>query len=91
MTRNVRIDYTIKPDVALEDVKEAISEFVAGIASHHPDHRYVSFQYAEDPRRFVHVGEIVEERLKTSKLRHSSRNSPNPSERTALAVQKLRS
>lgn len=61
MTRNLRIDYTIKPDVDLGTVKEAISEFVVGIASHHPDHRYMSFQYASDPRRFVHVGEIVEE------------------------------
>src|SRR5690348_5731537 len=61
MTRNVRIDYTINPEVALEDVKDAIREFVAGIASHHPDHRYSSFQYASDPRRFVHVGEIVED------------------------------
>lgn len=61
MTRNLRIDYTIKPDVDLNAVKEAISEFIAGIASHHPDHRYTSFQYASEPRRFVHVGEIVEE------------------------------
>jgi hypothetical protein len=63
MTRYVRIDYKIKPDVDLEEVKEAISEFVAGIASHHADHRYTSFQYASDPRQFVHVGEIVEEAL----------------------------
>jgi hypothetical protein len=63
MTRYVRIDYKIKPDVDLGEVKEAIREFVAGIASHHPNHRYTSFQYASDPRRFVHVGEIVEEVL----------------------------
>ncbi|KAA6462859.1 hypothetical protein DYQ86_05825 [Acidobacteria bacterium AB60] len=61
MTRYVRIDYAIKPDVDLGVVKDAITEFVAGIASHHPDHRYTSFQNASEPRRFVHVGELVEE------------------------------
>jgi hypothetical protein len=61
MTRNVRIEYTIRPDVPIEDVKQAIGDFVGGIASHHPEHRYTSFQYASDPRRFVHIGEIVEE------------------------------
>ncbi len=61
MTRYVQIDYTLKPDINHGEVKEAIGEFVASIASHHPDHRYTSFQYASDPRRFVHVGEIVED------------------------------
>ena len=61
MTRYLRIDYTIKSDVDLGEVKKAIGEFVASIASHHPDHRYTSFQYPSDPRRFVHVGEIVED------------------------------
>jgi len=61
MTRYLRIDYTIKPDVDLAEVKDAIGEFVRSIAAHHPDHRYTSFQYASDPRRFVHVGELVED------------------------------
>jgi hypothetical protein len=60
MPRYVRIDYTIKPDVDLEEMKRAIREFVASIASHHADHRYTSYQSASDPRSFVHVGEIVD-------------------------------
>ncbi|MGA8594884.1 MAG: hypothetical protein WB676_09085 [Bryobacteraceae bacterium] len=69
MTRYVRIDYTIKPHLDFGEVREAIGEFVAGIAAHHPDHRYTSFQYAPDPRRFVHVGEIVEEVLEDFQTR----------------------
>ncbi|MGH9353353.1 MAG: hypothetical protein ACRD2G_14525 [Terriglobia bacterium] len=61
MTKYVRIDYTIKPDVDLGEVKAAIGEFVASIASHHPDHRYTSYQSATDPRRFVHIAELVED------------------------------
>jgi len=61
MTRYLRIDYTIKPDVDLGEVKDAIVEFVRSIAAHHPDHRYTSFQYASEPMRFVHFGELVGE------------------------------
>jgi len=59
MTRYVRIEYTVRPDVDLEELAGAIGEFVAGIAAHHPEHRYTSYRHADDPRRYVHVGELV--------------------------------
>jgi len=61
MTKYIRVDYTLKPEVDLDHLKVAISEFVAGIRSHHPDHRYTSFQHPTDPKRFIHIGEFVEE------------------------------
>src|SRR5258708_38623419 len=61
MTKSSRVDYTVKPDVDLGELKAAIAEFVAGIHSHHPEHRYSSFQHPADPFRFIHIGEVVEE------------------------------
>ena len=46
---NIRVDYTVKPEVDLESVKADIYEFVAGIRSHHPERRYTSFQHPADP------------------------------------------
>jgi hypothetical protein len=63
MTKFIRVDYTVKPDVDLEKVKAAIAEFVAGIRSHNPEHRYTSFQHPADPTRFIHIGEVVAEVL----------------------------
>jgi len=63
MTKYIRINYTVKPDVDLENLKAAISEFVEGIRSHHSEHRYASFQHPADPHRFIHIGEFVEEVL----------------------------
>ena len=63
MMRYIRVDYTVKPDVDLENLKAAIAEFVIGIRSHHPEHRYTSFQHPSDPKRFTHIGEVVEEVL----------------------------
>src|SRR6516164_6032955 len=63
MTRYIRIDYTVKPDVDLDQLRAAIAEFVAGMEGHHPEHRYTSFQHATDPRRFIHIGEVVEDVL----------------------------
>lgn len=48
MTKCIRVDYTVKPDVDLDNLKAAITEFVAGIRSHHPEHRYTSFQHPAD-------------------------------------------
>jgi hypothetical protein len=61
MTKYIRIDYTVKPNVDLDNLKAAITEFVAGIRSHHPQHHYTSFQHPADPNRFIHIGEILEE------------------------------
>jgi len=63
MTKYIRVDYTVKADVDLDNLKAAITEFVAGIRSHHPGHRYTSFQHPTDPSRFIHIGEVVEEAL----------------------------
>jgi hypothetical protein len=57
----VRIEYTIRPEVDLDELKGEVGEFVAGIGALHPENRYTSFQHAKDPLRFVHMGEIVEE------------------------------
>jgi hypothetical protein len=63
MMRFIRVDYTVKPEVDLDGLKATIYEFVAGIRSHHPEHRYTSFQHPADPYRFIHIGEFVEEAL----------------------------
>lgn len=63
MRKNVRVDYTVRDDIALDEVTAAIREFVAGIAAHDPDHRYVSYQHATNPRSFTHVGSIAASRL----------------------------
>lgn len=63
MTRYIRIDYTVRPDVDLDELKAAIAEFVGGIRRHHPEHRYTSFQHPADRFRFIHIGEVVEEVL----------------------------
>jgi hypothetical protein len=63
MTKFIRVDYTVKADIDLDNLKAAITEFVAGIHSHHPEHRYTSFQHPADPNRFIHIGEVVEEVL----------------------------
>ena len=36
MTKYVRVDRMTKPDVDLDELKAAITVFVAGIRSHHP-------------------------------------------------------
>jgi quinol monooxygenase YgiN len=59
--RYIRIVYTVRQEANLEEVKAAITAFVAAIAAHHPEHRYSSFQLIDNPREFIHVGELVEE------------------------------
>ena len=63
MIRYVRVEYTVKPEVDLDNLKADIYEFVAGIRNHHPEHRYTSFQHPANPNRFIHIGELVEEAL----------------------------
>jgi quinol monooxygenase YgiN len=59
--RCVRIEYTIRPEVGLDEVKAAITQFVDGIRAHDEGNRYTSYQLADDERRFVHVGEFAED------------------------------
>jgi hypothetical protein len=61
MIRYFRIDYQVKPDTDLEQMKSAIKKFVDGIRAHHPHHRYISCQSTADPRCFTHLGEVVED------------------------------
>lgn len=61
MKRYVRIDYTVKPNVDLEELRGEIAKFVAGFRAHHQEHRYTSLQYANDPRRFTHFAELNDE------------------------------
>jgi hypothetical protein len=61
VTKYIRIDYTVKHDVNVEELKGEIGEFVAGFRAHHQQHRYTSLQHAADPFRFTHFGEVVEE------------------------------
>jgi len=63
MTKYIRVDYVVKPEVDLDRLKADIYEFVAGIRSHHPENRYTSFQHPADPNRFIHIGEFAEEAL----------------------------
>ena len=63
MTKHIRVDYSVRTEVNLGELKTAIGEFVAGIRRHHPEHRYTSFQHPADPFRFIHIGEVVEEVL----------------------------
>lgn len=61
--KSVRIDYTIREGVEPSEVTSAIEAFVAGIRAHHPEHRYTSYRHSKDPRRFTHVGDLVEQVL----------------------------
>jgi hypothetical protein len=63
MTKYIRVDYIVKPGVDLNELETAITEFVAGIRSHNPRHRYTSFQHPADRLRFIHIGELVEDVL----------------------------
>ena len=63
MTKYIRIDYIVRPDVDLDELKTTIAEFVDGIRNHNPQHRYTSFQHPADRFRFIHICEVVEEVL----------------------------
>lgn len=59
----VRIEYTVRPEVDLDELTGTIKQFVASIRDHSAAHRYTSYQQSEDRRSFVHVGEFLEEEL----------------------------
>jgi hypothetical protein len=57
MRKYIRVHYTVKPEVDLDELKAAIGKFVAGIRSHHPEHRYTSAgQTRHDPSRISAPG-----------------------------------
>jgi quinol monooxygenase YgiN len=57
----VRIEYAIRPDVDVDEFVGHVNEFVAGLRTHDAGHRYTSYQHAEDPRQFVHIGDFAED------------------------------
>ncbi len=59
----VRIDYTVRDDVDLDQVKAAIAKFIAGIRAHDASHQYTSFVHVASPRQFTHLGIIAADRL----------------------------
>jgi hypothetical protein len=76
MTKYIRVDYTVKPDVDLDNLKVALTEFVAGIRSHHPEHRYTSFQHpADSAARLLRLGRQVREAGR--RCRERGRRSPS--------------
>jgi hypothetical protein len=46
----VRVEYTIRPDVDLDEVKREIADFIAGLGGHHAEHRYTSSVHPRDER-----------------------------------------
>jgi len=61
--KHICIQYTVHPDVDLDELKCEIAGFVAGIGAQDPNHRYISFQRTEDPRQFIHIGTFGGEAL----------------------------
>ncbi len=61
--RFVRIEYTVRPDVDLDELTGAMAEFVASIRAHNAEHRYTSYQQSADHRSFVHIAELIEEEV----------------------------
>ena len=43
MTKYIRIDYRVKPEVDLGELKTEIAQCVAGVRGHNPEHHYGSF------------------------------------------------
>jgi hypothetical protein len=58
-----RIEYTLRDGVDIDEVKAAIATFVAGIRQHDAGHRYTSYQHADAPRQFIHIGAFDPDRL----------------------------
>ena len=54
--KQIRIEYTLKPTADLALVKQRITAFVAGLKEHRATIHYTSFQHAQSPLRFTHVG-----------------------------------
>jgi len=54
--KNVMIRYTLKDDVAIDDVKAAATRFIDAMREHSGAILYTSYQEQEAQRCFVHVG-----------------------------------
>jgi quinol monooxygenase YgiN len=54
--KHVRIEYRLRPDVAVEAYLPRLKELVAAMRADDPSHEYTAFRDANDDRHFVHVG-----------------------------------
>lgn len=61
--KQIRIEYTLRSTADLALVKQRIAEFVAGLREHRATTYYASFQHAQSPLRFTHVGAFDEASL----------------------------
>lgn len=61
--KQIRIEYTLKPNADLALVKQRITAFVAGLKEHRATVHYTSFQHAGSPLRFTHVGAFHDEHV----------------------------
>ena len=55
---HVHVEYHVRKDVDLDELKREIARFVSGIHEHGIDHVYSSYQDVKDERHFVHVGDF---------------------------------
>jgi hypothetical protein len=58
---HVHVEYHVRKDVDLDELKREIARFVSGIHEHGIDHVYASYQDVKDERHFVHVGDFAAE------------------------------
>ena len=57
--RHVRVDYRVREDVDLGEVKREIARFVDAIRADSADYEYTSYQDVKDDRHFVHFGDFA--------------------------------
>jgi hypothetical protein len=58
--KQIRIEYTLKSNADLALVKQRITQFVSALREHRATKHYTSFQHAQSPLRFTHVGAFDE-------------------------------
>jgi hypothetical protein len=61
--KQIRIEYTLKSTADLALFKQRVTQFVSGLREHKATKLYTSFQHAQNPLRFTHVGAFDEAHL----------------------------
>ena len=61
--KHVMIQYRLKPDAGLEELRQAVREFVRGLRETSDQIHYLSYQQQDSERSFVHVGAFPDESL----------------------------
>ena len=59
--KQVMIQYTLKDDADIDDVKTGIGRFVSGLRETSEQIRYTSYEKNEPARSFVHIGYFPDE------------------------------